>query len=54
MKSSQLLPSRMQLYFGSYIGQVWGFPGGSSGKESCAMQETLFQFLDQEDPLEKK
>ena len=24
----------MQLCFGSYIGQVWGFPGGSSGKES--------------------
>ena len=28
------IPSQMQVCFGSYIGQVWGFPGGSSGKES--------------------
>ena len=30
-----------------------GFPGSSAGKESPAMQETLVQFLRQEDPLEK-
>ena len=31
----------------------WGFPGSLAGKESPAMQETLVQFLGQEDPLEK-
>ena len=30
-----------------------GFPDSSVGKESPAMQETLVQFLDREDPLEK-
>ena len=30
-----------------------GFPEGSVGKESAAMQETLVQFPGQEDPLEK-
>ena len=31
-----------------------GFPGGSVGKESPAMQETWVQTLGQEDPLEKE
>ena len=31
----------------------WGFPGGSDGKESPAVQETQLQSLGQEDPLEK-
>ena len=30
-----------------------GFPGGSAGKNLPAVQETLFHFLDLEDPLEK-
>ena len=30
-----------------------GFPSGSDGKESAAMQETWVQFLVQEDPLEE-
>ena len=30
-----------------------GFPGGSVGKESPAMQETWVQTLGQEDPLEE-
>ena len=30
-----------------------GFPGGSNGKESAAMQETQVQSLGREDPLEK-
>ena len=30
-----------------------GFPGGSDGKESLAMQETWVQSLGLEDPLEK-
>ena len=30
-----------------------GFPGGSDGKESAAMQETQVQSLGQEDPQEK-
>ena len=39
--------------------QVWlcfnnkGFPDSSTGKESAKMQETLVQFLGQDDPLEK-
>ena len=36
--------------------QIWGFPGGSAVKNSPAMQEpqeTWFQSLSQEDPLEK-
>ena len=32
----------------------WGFPGGSVGKESPAMQETWVRSLGQEDPLEKE
>ena len=32
---------------------VYGFLGSSAGKESAAMQDTLLQFLGQEDPLEK-
>jgi len=31
-----------------------GFPGGSVGKESPAMQETWVQSLGWEDPLEKE
>ena len=34
-------------------GYFKGFPGGSDGKESAAMQETWVQFLGWEDPLEK-
>ena len=33
--------------------KVKGFPGGSDGKESPSVQETLVQFLSWEDPLEK-
>ena len=33
-----------------YIG---GFPGGSDGKKSTAMQETQVPYLGWEDPLEK-
>ena len=40
----------MQLYFASHRE---GFPGGSDGKESAAMQETQVQSLGQEDPQEK-
>ena len=38
-----------------YLSQGYfkGFPGGSDGKESAAMQETWVQFLGWEDPLEK-
>ena len=35
---------------------IWGFPGGTSGKESicqCRL-ETQVQFLGQENPLEKE
>ena len=32
---------------------TWGFPGGSEGEESAAMQETWVRFLGQEDPLEE-
>ena len=32
---------------------VWGFPGGSDGKELPAMQETWVRSLGGEDPLEK-
>ena len=32
---------------------VWGFPGGSDGKESTCMRKTQVQSLGQEDPLEK-
>ena len=32
----------------------WGFPSGSVGKESPAMQETWVRSLGQEDPLEKE
>ena len=31
-----------------------GFPCGSAGKESAAMQETWVQSLDWEDPLEEE
>ena len=33
--------------------QSWDFPDSSVGKNPPAMQETLVQFLGQEDPLEK-
>ena len=32
---------------------MYGFPGGSDGKESAAMWETWVQFLGLEDPLEE-
>jgi len=32
---------------------ILGFPGGSAGKESTAIQETTVGFLGQEDLLEK-
>ena len=41
---------------GNYISIIcvcMGFPGGSDGKESAAMQETWVQPLGQEDPLKK-
>ena len=34
------------------ITNFWGFPGGSDGKESAAVQETQVQSLGQEDPLQ--
>ena len=33
---------------------IWGFPGGSAGKESASMRETWVGSLDWEDPLEKR
>ena len=36
-----------------YMQIIRGFPGGSDGKESPAIQETWVQSLGQEDPLEK-
>ena len=33
---------------------IKGFPGGSVGKESPAVQETWIGFLGREDPLEKE
>ena len=33
---------------------IMGFPGGSDGKESPAMQETWVQSLGLENPLEKE
>ena len=35
------------------VASIVGFPGGSDGKESAAMQETQVQPLGWEDPLEK-
>ena len=35
------------------IERLSGFPGGSEGKESPAMQGTQLQSLDQDDPSEK-
>ena len=35
-------------------GSHQGFPGGSDGKESLAVQETLVQSLGPEDPLEEE
>ena len=33
---------------------IYGFPGGSDGKESAARQETQVQFSGQKDPLEQE
>ena len=33
---------------------IYGFPGGSDGKESAARQETQVQLLGQKDPLEQE
>ena len=33
---------------------MWGFPGVSDGKEYACNEETLFQSLGQEDPLEQR
>ena len=38
---------------GRDLGAIWGFSGGSDGKESPSRQETWVQSLGQEDPLEK-
>ena len=35
------------------LSSIWGFPGGSEGKEYAAIQETQVQSLVWEDPLEK-
>ena len=40
-------------YVNAYFTTVWGFPGGSVGKNLPAMQETQFPSLGQEDPLEE-
>ena len=45
-------------YMGKESEKEWlyiseGFPGSLAGKESSCMQETLVQFLGQEDALEK-
>ena len=34
--------------------EVWGFPGGSDGKEPAPMWEIRVQSLGQENPLEKE
>ena len=36
---------------GRDLGTIWGFPGGSDGKESPSRLETWVQSLGQEDPL---
>ena len=36
------------------MGPIKGFPSGSEGKETSAMQETQLQSLGWEDPLEKE
>ena len=46
-------------YMGKESEKEWlyiseGFPGSLAGKESSCMQETLVQFLGQEDALEKE
>ena len=35
------------------LSRIWGFPGGSEGKEYATIQETQVQSLLWEDPLEK-
>ena len=42
-----------KLYHFIFVYLLEDFPGSSTGKESAEMQETLVQFLGQEDPLEK-
>ena len=42
------------LIFIKYICSIYGFPGGSVGKESACNAEDLVQSLGQEDPLEKE
>ena len=39
--------------YAMYWHVILGFPGGSAGKESTAIQETTVGFLGQEDLLEK-
>ena len=39
--------------FKTQLSAFMGFPGGSVVKKLSAMQETLVQFLGEEDPLEK-
>ena len=41
-------------FYVMYILPPLGFPGSSAGKESPSMQETLVQFLGQEDLLQKE
>ena len=53
-KHEQLIISELFLYFLFIFSMMHvGFPHSSVGKESPAIQETLVQFLDQEDSLEK-
>ena len=42
------------IYFKTILINLWGFPGGSDGKESAAMQETRVRSLGWDDPLEKE
>ena len=41
------------IYFKTILINLWGFPGGSDGKESAAMQESQVGSLGREDLLEK-
>ena len=43
----------LYIYIYKAIYSCWGFPGGSDGKESDAVQETWVLSLSQQDPLEE-
>ena len=52
--TASLLTNKTKFYTIHLISPfLWGFPGGSVGKESTAMQEMWVQSLGWEDALEK-